>query len=308
MAIKSKKNPIGMIMGHMGGIIAVFFWGLSFVSTKMIMEEGHLSPTEAYIYRFIIAYIIVLCISHKRLWCGNWRDEILLVICGLTSGSIYFITENTALELTLTSNVSLLTSTTPLITILLVALIYRTQRPGSGIVIGSLVAFMGVLCIILNSLNNQAEFHINPVGDLLALSSALCWSIYSLLLKRVNVTYDAMFITRKTFFYGIVTALPFLLIEPTHTSVLQALSNPLVFGNLLFLALGASIAAYYLWAITIDKMGAVKAGNYLYFQPIVTLVASALILHEPIKPVGIAGFVLILFGLWLGNYLQSRKK
>lgn len=300
-------NALNIVFSHIGAIIAVFFWALSFVSTKIIMERGHLSPTEAYMYRFVIAYIIVLFISHKKIFCNNWRDEMLMLLCGVTSGSVYFITENTALQYTLTSNVSLLTSTSPLITILLVSMMYRNQRPGRGIVIGSLIAFAGVVCVIFNSFNSQEEFAINPLGDLLALSSAVCWSLYSLVLKRLNVTYDTMFITRKTFFYGLVTAIPFLLFEPHLLNPIEVLSDPLVLGNLLFLAFGASIISYYLWAVTIKRVGAVKANNYMYFQPIITLIASALILHEPIRTFGIIGFFLILFGLWFGDYLQARK-
>ena len=297
------RNTGSVIMGHLGAIAAVAMWGLSFVSTKVIMEEGHLSPTEAYIYRFIIAYLIILFIAHKRLFCDNWRDEGMMALVGICAGSIYFIAENTALQYTLTANVSLLTSTSPLITVLLVALIYRNEKLGAGLIIGSCVAFVGVACVIFNS---STSVQIKPLGDLLAIGASFSWAVYSLILKRLNVTYDALFITRKTFFYGIVTAIPFLLFEPTLINPFRALANPLVLGNLLFLALGASVCGYYLWALTVKNMGAVKANNYMYFQPVVTLIAGALALGEHISMLGYAGFALILFGLWLGDYLQRR--
>ena len=142
------RNTGSAVMGHIGAMAAVAMWGLSFVSTKVIMEEGHLSPTEAYIYRFIIAYLIILFIAHKRLFCDNWRDEGLMALVGICAGSIYFIAENTALQYTLTANVSLLTSTSPLITVLLVALIYRNEKLGAGLITGSCVAFVGVACVI----------------------------------------------------------------------------------------------------------------------------------------------------------------
>lgn len=49
------------------------------------------------------------------------------------------------------------------------------------------------------------------------------------------------------------------------------------------------------------------ASNYLYFQPVVTLVFSVIILHEPITPIGLAGCTLILAGVWLADYLQRRE-
>lgn len=284
--------------------LSVIAWGLSFVSTKVIMEQGHLSPSEAYIYRFIIAWVIIWIICHKRLWCNNFRDEMTMLVCGLCSGSLYFIAENTALELTLTANVSLLTSTSPLMTVFLVGFFYKSEKPGRGMIIGSLVAFAGVACVIFNSATGAIE--INPLGDLLSLGAALGWALYSILLRRLNAVYDAMFITRKVFFYGVLTAVPFLFFETETVSPFEAFSNPTVVINLLFLVFGASIMGFYLWSVAVKGLGAVKTNNFLYFQPIVTLVAAAIVFGEHINLIGYIGFSLILLGLWLGDYLQRR--
>lgn len=301
------------LLPQIGALFAVTFWGLSFVATKIMMDGGNtpspdnlrLSPTEAYIYRFCLAYFIILLISHKRLFCYNLRDELLLLLCGMSSGSIYFIAENTALELTYTSNVSLLSSTSPLVTVLIIGLLYKSERPGRGLIIGSIVAFLGVTCVILNSANS---FEIKPLGDLLALSTAFSWALYSLIVKKLNVVYDAMFITRKTFFYGLITALPFLLVVPELQNPLDVIKHgwPLVDGSWLFLALCPSVIAFYLWAISIKKLGAVVANNYMYLQPVVTVIASTCILGEKISFLGYLGFALILFGLWLGYFLEER--
>lgn len=303
---KAKKNFTSTIGYHIGAFIAIMFWGLSFVSTKILMEDGNLTPVEAYLYRFIIAYALIWLFANKKFFANNFKDELLLLLCGLSAGSIYFITENTALQLTLTSNVALLSATSPLVTILLVGIIYRSERPGLGITIGSLIAFAGVVCVIFNSMAGGIQFEGNPIGDLLAIATAFLWGFYSLILKRLNVFYDAMFITRKTFFYGVITALPFLCLQADVTSPASIISKPLVLFNLIFLALGASIISFFLWAKTIEKVGAVKANNYMYFQPVVTLVASVIIFHEGVTFMGILGFVLILLGLWLGDFLEAK--
>ncbi len=305
----ARSNKASAILTHLGALVAVLFWGMSFVSTSYIMTAGNLSPTEAFVYRFIVAYVIVFAISHKRIWCNNLHDEAMMLLIGLSGSSIYFIAENTALEMTLPANVSLLSSTSPLVTVLLVGLLYRSERPGMGMIIGSIVAFIGVVCVIFNSFATGAddvEFKISPLGDLLALSTAFCWAIYSLLLKRVNVVYDALFITRKTFFYGLITAIPFLALEPNLANPLVAFANPYVLGNLIFLAVGASILGFYLWARTVSELGAIKANNYMYLQPIVTLIGAAIILHDPISFFGVLGLVLVLFGLWLGEFLEKK--
>lgn len=309
----SSKFDLSVIFPYLGGLIAVTCWGLSFVATKILLDGGQddanpniaLSPTEAYIYRFVVAYFILLLFCHKRIMCRNLKDEFLMLLCGLSSGSIYFIAENTALELTYTSNVSLLSGTSPLVTMLIVGILYKSERPGRGMIIGSCVAFAGVCCVIFNS---ASCIDIRPLGDLLALSTAFCWAFYSLIVKKLNVVYDAVFITRKTFFYGVVTALPFLLFEDSVRNPITVIEQgwPWVDGSLIFLVLGPSVLAFYLWAVTIRDLGAVVSNNFMYIQSVVTVIASALILGERISFLGYTGFFLIVFGLWLGYYLEKR--
>lgn len=287
---------------HLFAIFSVTVWGLSFISTRVLLDNG-INPIEIYIYRFIIAYLVMLALNHRKLWANSLKDEALFVVCGLVAGSIYFISENVALEYTLVSNVSLITSLSPLLTVLIVGLVYKTNRPGNGAYIGSLVAFIGVGLVIFNSSFNMA---INPIGDLLSLLAAFCWAIYSLLLKPLNAHYDARFITRKVFFYGVLTALPFLLVEPEMSDP-HILLSPVVIGNLLFLSLICSFSAYLLWAFSVAKIGAVSAANYLYFQPLITMVFSVVILHEALTAVGLMGCVMILAGVWLADFLQNKN-
>lgn len=292
------------LMSHVGAMFAIAAWGTSFVSTKVLIDNG-LHAVEIYIYRFLLAYLIVLMICHKKLWANSWRDEMLFMVCGLCGGSIYFIAENTALNYTLVSNVSLITTLAPLLTTLLIGMLYKTERPGRWVYIGSVVALVGVGCIIFKG---GFQMEVMPLGDLLALSAAFSWAIYSVVLRKVNANYTALFVTRKTFFYGLLTAVPFLAAEPQICGM-SALMRPAVIGNLLFLGLTASLLAYLIWASTVKRLGAIKASNYLYFQPIVTMLFSALVFDDdPITLIGCIGCALIIGGVWLGDRMSTRPK
>lgn len=288
---------------HLAALFVIAVWGTSFVSTKVLLDAG-LHAVEIYIYRFFVAYLIVLAVCHKRLWSNSLVDELLFAVCGLCGGSIYFIAENTALNYTLTSNVSLITTLSPLLTTLLIGAIYKNERPGAWIYVGSVVAIVGVACIIFKS-----GFHLEvmPLGDLLALSAAFSWAIYSIVLRKVNANYSALFITRKTFFYGLLTALPFMAFEP-EIAPLSALGEPIVLLNLLFLSLTASLLAYVIWSQTVKRLGAIKASNYLYFQPVVTMIVSAIMLpDDPLTLVGCLGCVLIIGGVWFGDFMTRKR-
>ena len=199
----------GNFIGHVAAFLTIGMWGYSFVSSKVLLENG-LGPVQIYMARFLIAYLLIAFISHKRLWALNLRDEGQFCICGLCAGSLYFIAENTALKYTLTTNVSLLTSMSPLLTAMLVGLIYKNEKLGIGTWLGSAIAILGVGCVVFNSSTAVA---VNPLGDFLSLAAAFSWAIYSLVLRSLNANYDVWFISRKTFFYGLLTAIPFLIFE-----------------------------------------------------------------------------------------------
>lgn len=299
-----------VFVAHLGALLTVTFWATSFLSTKVLMEKGGFTPVEMYVYRFALAYIILLCITFRHIRSRSWRDELTLVVSGICAGSLYFITENYALRLTSAGNVSLLASISPLFTTFLMALVFG-QKIKTGVLIGSGLAIAGVACIILS---NGTGLEFRPQGDLLAIAAALCWAIYTIAVRRVIPLYTSLFITRKLFFYGVITALPLLFIqhEPYHLSLLFDLSQPEYILNLLFLVMMCSVSAYLIWNEAMKKLGSVTANNYLYLQPPITMVAGYFFLDEKIFLFGYVGCALVIGGLiisdkWKGSIWFKKK-
>lgn len=305
--IRTAKTSYLTLLGHIGAIIAVIAWGLSFISTKTLMVDGEFTPVEMFTYRFAAAYIILLAITlNKKPFSHPWRDELRFAICGICAGSLYFITENFALEHTTAANVSMLASTSPLFTTALVAAIYKSKIKG-GVILGSLVALLGVGFIIVS---NGDGFEIHPMGDLLAICASVSWAIYSLVIKPLLPIYSGFYISRKLFFYGVLTSLPLLFLqqEPSHLGLLFDFSQAKYLFNFLFLVLICSVAAYVIWNETMKILGPVTTNNYLYGQPLVTMIAGALWLAEPITLLGAIGCVLIIGGLILSDRLPSLRR
>jgi drug/metabolite transporter (DMT)-like permease len=302
----SGGNAYTLMLAHLGALLVVIAWGCSFLSTKVLMIDGGFTPIEMYVYRFALAYLILLVFTFKKIMANSWRDELLFLVCGLCAGSLYFITENYALIHTSTGNVSLLASISPIFTTVLVSVIFKA-RLNPGVIIGSTVAFIGVGCVIFS---HGEGFVIKPKGDLLALSAALSWAIYTLAVKRLIPFYNSFFITRKLFFYGVLTALPLLFAqdEPLHLALLFDFSHIQYAANFLFLVLICSIGAYLAWNEAIKALGPVTSNNYLYLQPIVTMIAAYLLLDEKIYPLGYIGCLLVIGGLVISDKLKWKSK
>lgn len=307
---KSTGSRYLSLLAHVGALIIVMFWGTSFLSTKVLMDSGGFTPVEMYVYRFAFAYILLLCFTLKKIKSNSWRDELTFLVSGICAGSLYFITENYALRLTTAGNVSLLASTSPLFTTFLMALVFK-QRLKGGVLIGSAIAIAGVACIILS---NGESLEFRPQGDLLAIAAAVCWAIYTIAVRRVIPTYTSLFITRKLFFYGVVTALPLLFIqhEPYHLGLLIDMSEPQYLINFIFLVVFCSALAYYVWNEAMKILGSVSANNYLYLQPPITMIAGYLFLGEKIFLLGYVGCALVIGGLiisdkWKGSIWFKKK-
>lgn len=278
---------------HLIAILTVAVWGLTFIATKVLINHG-LTPQEIFFYRFLIAYVGIWLISPRRLFADKLSDELWLMAGGIFGGSLYFFTENTALGITQASNVSFIICTAPLLTTFLSLLFYKSEKATKGLVYGSLLALVGVGLVVFNG---SVVLKISPVGDLLTLLASLSWAFYSLIIRKMTGRYTTVFITRKIFFYGVLTILPVFCFHPFRPD-LTALLQPAVLLNLLFLSLLASLICYVLWNAVLKQLGTVSASNYIYLNPLVTMVASALILHEHLTPVSLTGAVCILAGVY----------
>ena len=288
---------------HVAAFAMILVWGISFLNTRVLLDSG-LTPTEIFVARFTRAYVSLLVVSGFKVRFTGWRDELLFVVCGVAGGSAYFIAENTALELTLISDVAVLVSTAPLTTALMGAIFYRDERISWLSCLGMIIAFVGSVML---ALKDGLVWGDSIMGDLLALLAAFVWAFYSMALKKLNRTYSTLFITRKLFFYGILSALPLLAMEESQINW-QAVSRPEVWGNLLYLGLICSMAAYFIWGITVKRIGAVRASNYFYLSPIISMIAAAIWFGERTNAVAYIGCVLILAGVIMAEKFKRNPK
>lgn len=278
---------------HLIAVLTVCIWGSTFIATKTLINQG-LTPVEIFTYRFSLAYLCLLAFCHQKLMANTWRDEGLFLLAGLTGGSLYFISENSALEITMASNVSLIVCTTPVLTVLLSSFFFK-EKLRKGFIAGSLVALSGITLVVFNG---SVFLKLNPLGDCLTLLAALSWAFYSLILRQMGNKYSTLFITRKVFFYGLITMILYLPFAPSSFH-LERLCYPLVYGNLLFLGIVASMLCYLSWNACVRIIGASRASNYLYINPLVAVWASHLFLSEPITPTALLGAGLIIGGVYI---------
>ena len=297
------KKAVGESKGLLACLTAFFvicIWGTTFVQTKVLINAG-LRPEEIFLYRFLLAYVFIIPFAGKRLFLDNIKDEAAALMLGITGGSLYFATENTALVYGYCSNVSLLVCVTPLTTALFMGWLYPSERLGKRALFASLVALTGVALVVFNG---NFVLKLSPLADGLAFAACICWTLYSLFMRYIAKRYSTLLIMRKVFGYGLLTILPFFIGRPPRLELVTD-AEPAVWVNLLTLGCIASLLCYTLWNYVLDKLGTVRATNFIYFNPVVTMIASWLVLNERITPIAMVGAVLVLAGMYWAERFRN---
>ena len=293
-----------MFKYHIVAFLVVAIWGVTFVSTKLLLLNG-LSPAHIFTLRFVIAYVMLLvasCFLPRHRWMAeNMKDELIMFGLGVTGGSLYFLTENAAMNYTTTTNTSLIVCLCPLFASLLISLFYKSERLHGLQIVGSLLAAVGVTIVVLNG---RFVLHLSPLGDALAFAACLCWALYSLLLIPASKRYDTMFITRKVFAYGLLSILPYYAVYP-DLPPMDALLRWDTILQLLFLGCIASTICFLVWNWVIRRLGAIVTTNYVYFNPVVTILCAWVVLNERITGWFLMGTVMILVGMYLADRKQK---
>lgn len=287
---------------HVVAILVIVAWGASFPCTRLLLDAG-ITPTEIFVYRSAIAYIGLLIFSKFKIDFWGWRDELLAFLCGLTGGAMYFVLQNIALKLTLLSDVVIVIAINPLLTTILAALFLKDEHFSLKILLSSMVAFTGVAVV---TLRDGLVWGDGLLGNVLAFLAALSWAVYCIILKRVQGRHSTLAITRKVMIYGTICALPVMFSEPM--SSLSTLLRSDVLANMLFLALICSMAAFLIWNFVIKKIGAIRSSNYLYLDPVISIIIGVIVLHERVGIVAIVGCTLVLLGVIMVEKTSRNHK
>lgn len=285
------------LLGHLLALITITVWGSTFITTKMLLVE--FTPVQIMLCRFAIAYV-VLWLIRPKFDKTTAKDELLFLAMGVFGCTLYFMAENTALQYTLASNVSIIVASAPIITAVLAHFFIKGESLNKNIALGFFVAFAGVIMVVFNG---HFVLKLNPAGDALSLGAAVSWAVYSVILRTCVNRFNSVMLTRKLMFYGFVTALPIAFVQGERLPF-EAFAKPDMLFCILFLGVIGSGICYVLWNKAILNLGVVTTNNYIYINPFVTLVTGGIFLDEPITVMGVVGAVMIISGV----VIASKKK
>ncbi len=284
---------------HLLAIFTVFVWGITFVSTKVLLVD--FSPLWILFIRFVLGFVALSCLRPHLLRLRERRHERLFALAGLTGIACYFLMENIALVFTSATATGVIVATSPLFTAIIA--IARGNRGAltARFAVGFALAMSGIALVSFASGTGiSGDMTSNLAGCALALAAAVVWAVYSTTVSRIaEAGYETIASTKRIFAWGLlfmVFVLPFG--GPLDPG---ALTTPVNAANLAFLGFGASAVCFVTWGFAVKHLGAVATTTYIYLVPAVTAVTSIIVLAEPFTAQIALGLTLTIAGLILSN-------
>ena len=277
-------------------LLAIIFWGTSFVATKTVLQE--IKPVTIIILRLVLASVLltIIALSTKRKFSVNLKSHGWIFVLALVAVFHLWI-QVTGLQFTTAANTGWIIGTAPVFMAILGFTFYKekiTPLQFGGI----LVALAGLLLLIgKGDITNIGL--IENKGDLLVLGSAFTWGVYSMVNKKISLSYSPLMTILYLFLMMAVIIIPFNLNSETINSVINL--SPVSWMWILFLGIFCSGVAYVIWAQALRDMESAKVGAFLYFEPLVTVIAAWIYLNEEITLLMIFSGMLITAGVFIVN-------
>lgn len=287
-------------------IFTVLAWGLSFISTKIVLTQ--LPPITIAFYRQIIAsvFLILWGIVSKTLLRVSLREWIMIMISAFFGIVLYFAFENTGLQYTTAANASMIISALPVFTLLSEAIIYK-MKIRRQLVWWIMISIGGVYLLVTD--HGGLDFSSTRfIGNSMVLGAMACWVVYTAFCKKLLEKHSTILITTYQSLISIFLFIPFIIPEIKRWPTLTSLSVS-VWVNLLFLGIFCSALAYVWYAYAVKNLGATISTVFLNLIPVVTMVTGSFLLGEIITGWQIIGISLILLSLFqLSKPTEHHRK
>jgi drug/metabolite transporter (DMT)-like permease len=274
-------------------LITVLLWSTIEVVTKIVQNDV---PTMTISFlRFTLGGLLLLPISISGLRNGNsssagikdWITLVLLSILGIT---ITFSLFHKAIEWISASSVATLVSMVPIF-VAPIAFLFLKERIGWVQVAGLLMGGVGMLLIYFSEEPHWRSVH----GVLLMVVAVICFSIYSVLMKRLNQKMTARVTTPLSLLIGGILTAPITLIDGAPLFRTTTALGYLQLGWLAFIAVGV---AYLLYFFGLEKAEAARGNSLMYLKPLIAGLLAWIFLSEDPSPARIASILLVSVSIY----------
>ena len=288
----------GVIFASLCAAFASLCWSGNHIVGRAI--AGDLPPLAVGSIRWIVPALVLAPFAWPHLrrdWPEILRTWPTVIVLSIVGGAIFGTLQYVGLQFTTAMNVSVLNSVAPVFIVGAGWLLF-SDRVGLSQAAGIAISFLGVLAIITKGQPEAlARLGFNA-GDLIILFNMGLFAVYSAALRKRGVVHWISF----TFLFASISAVatfPFWMAEHYSGSPLR-LAPPGI-AALAYVAVFPSLLAYAAWSKGVEGLGSGRSGVFLHLVPLYSAMIAGAALGESIEIYHLAGFALILSGVWLAS-------
>ncbi len=285
-------------------VLATLFWAGNFAFGRVLSEA--LPPFGINLVRWVVACAVLVPLTlgrEGRLFRpspGLWPSLVVMSVAGvvLFQSLVYL-----SLRSTTSIDAAIIAATTPIMTLLIAAAIGADRMTGRRS-LGALLSLLGAAWVVSGGTPAALlSLSVNR-GNLTMLLAAFLWATYTVLSQRVLRSLSPLYTTTVTS----LMALPLLALLGGYELLIRPVGEitPLVVLGLVYVGVGASVAAFLCWNAGIGRVGAARGANFLNLVPLFTASMAVPLLGERLGAAQLLGGLLIVSGVALA-YLPAKN-
>jgi len=282
---------------YVAAVVAMLFWGLSFVWIKIVYE--YMTPISTVFTRLLIASILMMLLIKilKKEEEVAKSDRKWFLLLAFFEPFCYFLGESFGMLYVTSTVASIMISTIPVIAPFF-ARFFMHEKITAANFAGLILSFIGVLMVVLDrNLSFQAE----PLGLLLMLFAVFAGAFYGLVLKKLSHGYSTYTVVKWQNTLGLLYFLPlFLIFEIPSFSAVQW--DFRLISTIGLLAVFPSTISFLLLTNVFRQLGINKTNIFTNLIPVFTAIFAFLLLGERFDVVKIAGIAVIISGILLAQF------
>ena len=287
-------------------IASSFFWSGNFFSGKIAFLSD-LTPFKLSFFRWILALLILLPFTYTQIIkdLEYYKKNILLMtVISILGVTIFNSFTYISLQTTMVLNSTLMASVAPVMMIGFSWLIFRTKTTTLQFT-GIILSLLGAFAIVLKgNLNNLFNLYFTA-GDLWMLAAVVSWCLYSVLLKKIDNKTSQLANLEVMIIIGVIFIIPFYIMESFNSTYLP--STGLDLAIIGYVAVFASIVAFFSWNKGVSIIGPNRASLFLHLIPVFSAIWAISFLNEKFAFFHVIGVLFILSGIILSNIKLSNE-
>ena len=277
-------------------LLVQLFYGVTFTFANDVIDGGYMQPYGFILFRVSFAAILFWLFSiwtpSEKIDREDYPKFMLAALFGVALNMLAFFK---GLQFTTPINGSVIMVTTPIIVLMLSALIFG-EKITKIKVLGILAGLSGAL--ILSIYNRSMSSGDNVLlGNFLILVNAASYSYYLILVKKLTNKYHPYTFIKWLFLFGTIFVLPFGYNE--LVAVNWSSFTPYIWFSSLFVVVCATFATYLLNPIALRSLSATTVSTFVYIQPIIAGIFAIMMGSDSLSTVKILAAGLIFLGVYL---------